>query len=379
MPLPLSGSEHAGRLARQLCDKLGADFHVAVAPPPQGSTGAPPRLRTSFIDLGVYTQRRCFRVVGSRKLGGSHQPPLVPNLELSSQRFQKLPRFDQSERRSLNEWLCASLVVPEPTVPCSARDGVRELPLTLNIGSAEGGAQLRVAQPRVARAAPRHALGASSSTCGGAVASSAAEPGGVELATSHEHSTLSVDNLVGFAIQPESQATGAKTPLQIGASTAGESLATCPTECELPDRMLDRMFDRMTPSEWLSRVSPITPHPLLDLGGIENHPFVRASCRGKGFPPAPFGALGKWAEAVMGRWPRAAASGVGIRDWRYARSEYPSERLLHLSASGTRHCFCVGREHRSQHVMVSVDLLTGELSRLSPPPPPLTHPSNPPL
>ena len=45
--------------------------------------------------------------------------------------------------------------------------------------------------------------------------------------------------------------------------------------------------------------------------------------------------------------------------WSYCRAEFPCERLLHLTAAGTRWCFCRGRQHKSQLVMASFDLLHG--------------------
>ena len=48
---------------------------------------------------------------------------------------------------------------------------------------------------------------------------------------------------------------------------------------------------------------------------------------------------------------------VGIGKWIYLRSEFPLERLLHLTATGTRFCFAKGRQHKGQHVMLTVDLV----------------------
>ena len=48
-----------------------------------------------------------------------------------------------------------------------------------------------------------------------------------------------------------------------------------------------------------------------------------------------------------------------VRKWAYLRSEHPNEALLHLTAHGTRFCFHRGRQHKSQLVMISIDLLRG--------------------
>ncbi|KAJ1454122.1 hypothetical protein M885DRAFT_498251 [Pelagophyceae sp. CCMP2097] len=59
---PLRGSAQAKVLAQLVCDALGET--LAVAP----ETASKP---TSFVDLGVYTAARCFRLVGSTKLGST--------------------------------------------------------------------------------------------------------------------------------------------------------------------------------------------------------------------------------------------------------------------------------------------------------------------
>ena len=106
----------------------------------------------------------------------------------------------------------------------------------------------------------------------------------------------------------------------------------------------------MTPDEWRRSCQLLSSTPLLDLADM--HPFVCASHKGRGAPPAPFEAVGAWAVAQFRSW-GGGAPAASVRDWRYVRSEHPAERLLHLTASGTRHCFHKGRAHKSQNVMVT--------------------------
>ena len=51
------------------------------------------------------------------------------------------------------------------------------------------------------------------------------------------------------------------------------------------------------------------------------------------------------------------AAPCSVLSWKYLRSEFPNELLLHLTARGTRYCFERGRQHASQNVMLSVDLI----------------------
>ena len=87
------------------------------------------------------------------------------------------------------------------------------------------------------------------------------------------------------------------------------------------------------------------------------HPFVCASHKGRDAPPAPFEAVAAWAVAQFRSW-GGGAPAASVRDWRYVRSAHPAERLLHLTASGTRYCFHKGRAHKSQNVMVTAARLS---------------------
>lgn len=118
-----------------------------------------------------------------------------------------------------------------------------------------------------------------------------------------------------------------------------------------------------SPEEWCAFWQSLTPMPLLDLPRSIGpaHPYLRFISRGDGTPPEPFGKLATWAITEFNSWGGVVPQGrsCGIRSWRYLRSEYPNERLLHLTARGTRYCFSRGRQHQGQNVMISVDLLQG--------------------
>ena len=111
---------------------------------------------------------------------------------------------------------------------------------------------------------------------------------------------------------------------------------------------------------------------------------TRCARRASGEPPPPFDGLVAWATNEMGRWGGGASNACRVRRWqyvryspptgppqphiakpslcaspRYVRSEHPCERLLHLTAGGTRWCFHRGRQHKSQLVMLTIDLLGG--------------------
>ena len=107
-----------------------------------------------------------------------------------------------------------------------------------------------------------------------------------------------------------------------------------------------------------------TEQPLLDFPQERRRPpFIAASCRGTGAPPAePFGALAAYAVSQMQGW-GSGYPNAAVQQWAYVRSKRcagtPGEALLHLTARGRGFCAHLRREHRSQKAMVSVDLVSG--------------------
>ena len=115
---------------------------------------------------------------------------------------------------------------------------------------------------------------------------------------------------------------------------------------------------------WFRRIDGLTSSPLLDLPPSlgPRHPYLKCMRHGDRSPPEPFARLADWATEQFGKWggPFGAASArCGVRSWRYVRSDYPQECLIHLVAEGTRYCFTRGRQHKSHSVMLTVDLVAG--------------------
>ena len=124
-------------------------------------------------------------------------------------------------------------------------------------------------------------------------------------------------------------------PASVAASTAGPAASTA--------RPLSQ-------AAWECRWRHVTAMPLLDCPGFA-HPRVRTRS-GAGLPPAPMDAVGRWGAALLER------CGATLASWRYQAAEWPTERLLHLVGSGGC-CAHVGRRHRLENIMVSIDLLNG--------------------
>ena len=107
-PAPLADSQHAGHLARRVVAALG-DALTVVAALGDALTvqSGDARTTTSFVDAGVYTRDRCFRVWGSTKHGDDAGAAfavrnrwLLPGLRPSARPFAPSP-------------LRETLVVPE--------------------------------------------------------------------------------------------------------------------------------------------------------------------------------------------------------------------------------------------------------------------------
>ena len=101
---------------------------------------------------------------------------------------------------------------------------------------------------------------------------------------------------------------------------------------------------------WRAKWAHLTGMPLLDTPRLA-HPCVRERRSGPGLPPAPFGALGRWGVARLRELGCSSVQG-----WQVVRTEWPSEALLHLTGVGGR-CAHVGRQHASENIMLSIDLL----------------------
>lgn len=110
--------------------------------------------------------------------------------------------------------------------------------------------------------------------------------------------------------------------------------------------------------KWELTWSEITATPALDCPRFP-HPGICASLSGRGVPPWPFGSIADWADAQLAAVGcEERSDGSRLADWRYLRSERPSEALLHLSGIGGI-CAHAGRTHTSSRVMVTIDLRSG--------------------
>ena len=319
IPLPLAGSPSAKTFARLVCARLGDRLRVATsrdaeadpapapaapvaeqqpvsgqgAPVGDGALASKPK-GGCFIDLGVYTRKRCFRIVGSSKLLPPSSSATPTALTVNDGACERLPaHLSPLSSRPLATQLHASLVVPllagtrawaELTLPEAMADA------SATAGSSPSQAN-RPPPPAPSMASPSHPVRLTSA--------------------------------------------GPITP----SASAGP----------------------ITPSAWVDQWLGLTAQPLLDTSpGIgPAHPFVLCSRRGPAAPPPPLDRLGDWAAGEFGRWGGGASAPCRVRNWQYTRSEFPCERLLHLTAAGTRWCQHRGRQHKSQLVMLSIDLLSG--------------------
>ena len=152
-----------------------------------------------------------------------------------------------------------------------------------------------------------------------------------------------------LAAAPASDARPAAAPPAAAPPTAARPSAAPPAAAPAAATAASGSASAMTPDEWRQSCQLLSATPLLDLADI--HPFVCANHKGRGAPPAPFEAVAAWAVAQFRSW-GGGAPAASVRDWRYVRSAHPAERLLHLTASGTRYCFHKARAHKSQNVMV---------------------------
>ena len=113
-PAPLAGSPHAGHLANVVIKALGDALTVQ---------SGDARTTTSFVDTGVYTRDRCFRVWGSTKHGDKAEAAF----DVTEQRVFPGSRPVAFTRSKLRE----TLVVPElqpGEIDCLEIDGPVEPP-----------------------------------------------------------------------------------------------------------------------------------------------------------------------------------------------------------------------------------------------------------
>jgi len=420
LPLPLAGTAAAKVLARLVCDRLGEVLHVhtkkSAAQPPRpaplpvgealgeaahaanagsaaeaalradpatasdGVTEAPSAddgagtqaaKPASFVDLSVYTRNRCFRIVGSTKLGKPDAPP-PPALVINDAACAHLPAELLSpppSSRSMAEQLELSLVMPllangsssdKKTQTAGTRSSDPDAVAAMHALTRRHWATLDLPEALLA-SAPAQLPSAldSESWCGPRSS----------IGPSRLHAGLDAGLGAGL---------GAELGAELGAGLGAELGATAAAagydgthEVGRGDRAVrDGRVDvwekgaAASPEAWLASIEGLTSTPLLDIppgldgGSLSKHPFVRYVRRGQdGRVPRPFDRLAAWATLQFGRWGGGVQASVGIGKWIYLRSEFPLERLLHLTATGTRFCFAKGRQHKGQHVMLTVDLV----------------------
>ena len=354
VPLALKGSASAKQLACRTAARLGSQLRVE-APGATSSVAAAAAATVAaasaaddaaagsgsgggsgggggalFVDLGVYTRSRCFRLVGSSKLSSAAR------LRVSDGACEGLP--SALSRLPLAQQLEATLVVPMLPMPHAPH---AKAWLTLEIPPDARTTTLPAAAAPVGRQpGPTAAAGAA----GGAIGRLAA-PGDASAAAGDARRHGDGDGDGGG-----DGGDGGVSNNGGGGDGGGEQ----PTPADLAEA-------------WLAQWDGVTDSPLLDVPPSigPKHPFVRSFCSGGGSPPGVLAALGAWAVTEFGRWAARLGGGGGsgaacsIRKWHYVRSEHPNERLLHLTAHGTRYCFARGRQHASQHVMLSLDLIAG--------------------
>lgn len=113
-------------------------------------------------------------------------------------------------------------------------------------------------------------------------------------------------------------------------------------------------------NSWLDSWRGATTRPLLDLADVK-HSYVRCRRKGLGCPPEPFTQLACWALNMARRKLPAVAcpDNIDAYNWMYVWADYPTERYLHLTIKGTRYCYARGRQHKQQHIILSIDLQDG--------------------
>lgn len=278
-PLPLNDSATAGLLARTVCQRLGSA--IQVEPPRSAATS---NTSASFVDLGVYTRSRCFRLIGSSKRGMGSPAVLSWNEKLS--------------------------VLGVGVGDVGVADLASQLRETLVVPELLGFDETKLGKLSLASLRNGHA------------------PSKLHNKPQQQEISGELNGAANQPEQPRAVSTDVVPPL-------------------------------MPVEEWVNRCTVVTPSPLLDFASsAPQHPFIRCMLKGSGSPPSPFKQLGDWAVRQFNEWPNCiGGTPCSVKHWKYVRSEHPTELLLHLTANGTRYCFARGRQHRSQRVMISFDLL----------------------
>ena len=117
--------DHAAKFSRHLLVCVTADGEPVLWPGPHEAGAVAARVAewvggdAAVIDRCVYADGRCFRLLGSRKLCGSHRAPLELNMARSAAALGPLP-FAEQVRRSLARPPCSGSCFLEAPAPATA-------------------------------------------------------------------------------------------------------------------------------------------------------------------------------------------------------------------------------------------------------------------
>jgi hypothetical protein len=118
------------------------------------------------------------------------------------------------------------------------------------------------------------------------------------------------------------------------------------------DAVARRAVPAVSQAAWRRQWRRLTAMPLLDVPRMP-HPRVLQRRGGAGLPPPPLAELARWGAGELSR-----LGSHGVARWEYLVSDWPEERLLHLTALGG-HCAHVGRAHRANNIMLTIDVMNG--------------------
>lgn len=346
VPLPLLGSPHAGELARRVVADLG---EALVVQKENGNAG-------NFVDLCVYSAKRPFRLLANSKRvpAGGHAPPLVPNFDFTSPRYHELLRTPTrgADARTIAAQLRATLVAP-PEPYASLLDAQRKSSLFSLLSPFDFPRRLEYPVPNHAGMRSTSMAPVLPSTARG-VALLAAAAAAMTPGVSYREGSGKPISCQPVASTPTSTsralAGGSKEEIMPASAPTSESRALVGGSRE--EFMPERGSVSCGMRKWHAFYSPLTNSPLLDLPPpLSDHPSICATAKGVAPLPELFHALALYAATEFGR------SGGAVRNWTYIRSANPTERLLHITSSGSVPCRFIGRPHKSQRVMLSFDLI----------------------